>query len=54
MSEYHAPEGGDVFAPRALCGATASEEPDGVLRLYVPGVEVTCAACRARLLDVTP
>lgn len=47
---WHAPADGDLFAPRALCGTTAAAEPDGVLRLYRPGVEITCATCRELLL----
>jgi hypothetical protein len=47
---FHAPADGDLFAPRALCGATASDAPDGVLRLHAPGCEVTCWKCRALFL----
>lgn len=50
MTDYHAPANDDLFAPSALCGAMAGDEPDGVLRMHQPGVEVTCAECRARLL----
>jgi hypothetical protein len=49
--EYHAPVNGDLFAPIALCGTTPEAEPDGVLRLWHPGVQVTCAECRRRLLE---
>lgn len=51
MTEYHAPANGDLFATSAACGATAATEPDGVLRLHQPGLEVTCAECRRQLLD---
>ena len=48
---YHAPANFDLFAPTALCGATSDSEPDGVLRLHQPGLEVTCSTCRTALLD---
>lgn len=48
---YHAPADGDLFAPRAACGATASDEPEGVLRMFTPGLEVTCSACRTIVLE---
>lgn len=53
MTDYHAPANGDLFAPMAACGTTADAEPDGILRLYQPGLEVTCARCREFLLDPT-
>lgn len=49
--EFHAPVNGDLFAPFALCGTTPEAEPDGILRIYQPGLEVTCAECRRRLLE---
>lgn len=50
MSEYHAPENGDLFASVAACGAGPDTEPDGVLRMHEPGLEVTCGECRRILL----
>jgi hypothetical protein len=42
---FHLPAG-DLFSPSALCGATASDEPDGILRLHSDFMENTCTACR--------
>lgn len=54
MTEYHAPPIGDdplaLFLPNAACGATAATEPDGVLRMHAPGLEVTCTECRHLIL----
>lgn len=49
MTEYHAPENGDLFATSAACGATT--DTDGVLRMHQPGLEVTCTECRRIALE---
>lgn len=52
MPEYHTPaQEFDLFTVQAACGATARTEPDGVLRMHTPGLEVTCAECRRIILE---
>lgn len=51
MTTYHSPANGDLFAPTALCGADANDEPDGVLRMHASDMEATCARCRQIRLE---
>lgn len=50
---YHAPAGGDLFAPSALCGITANDEPDHTLRVHQGSTEVTCVNCRTLLMEAS-
>jgi len=48
--EHHMAGPGGLFDTTALCGATFSDEPEGVLRLHSIDTEVTCVRCQRILL----